>query len=151
MKTPAAALFTVLSFLVVSGCSQEDKPTMDQVEPALKSYLIAEKRKSCGGSITVDRLSVTRIGDFESKLDGWPVYATFVVACAEGENTSTWQNDDTSAAAFASVVRKKLSGEYECFMPAQFQQTQNAMQKQMDALPPDMTQAPQPKTPAVGR
>jgi hypothetical protein len=151
MKTPGGILFAVLSFLIVSGCSQDERPTTDQVEPLLRTYLIAEKRKSCGGSITVDRVTITRIGDFESKLDGWPVYATFGVTCAEGDNTSVWQNEDTSATAFASVVRKKQSGEYECFMPAQFQQSQNAMQKQMDVLPQDLTTPQQPKVPAVGR
>ena len=151
MKHPCGMLFAVLSFLVVSGCSEDDKPTTDQVDPLLRTYLIAEKRKSCGGSIAVDRLTITKIGDFDSKLDGFPVYATFGVSCTEGYNTSTWQNDDTSAAAFASVVRKKMSGEYECFMPAQFRQSQNAMQKQIEALPQDLMQPQQPKMPAVGR
>ncbi len=151
MKAPGAILFALLSFLIVSGCSEDNKPTTDEVEPALKSYLIAEKRKTCGGSINVDRLSITKIGDFESKLDGWPVYATFGVTCVEGDNPSTWQNDDSLSTNWVSVVRKKMSGEYECFMPKQFQEGQNAMQKQMDALPQDLMQTQQPKPPAVGR
>jgi hypothetical protein len=134
-----------LGVLVISGCSGNDKPTVEQVEPALKTYLVLEKAKTCNGTVTVDRVSILKIGDFETKLDGYPVYATFGVVCSEG---SVWTSDDTSTATFTTVVRKKMSGEFECFMPEAFQQRKNAMQRQIDALPQDLmrTDAPKPIT-----
>lgn len=136
-------LAITLGILVFSGCSEDDKPSVEQVEPALKTFLVLEKAKTCGGTITVDRISIHKIGEFESKLDGYPVYATFGVTCSEG---SPWISDDTSTAKFTAVVRKKTSGELECFMPEQFQERRNAMERQTDAVPQDMmkTDAPKP-------
>jgi hypothetical protein len=127
-----------LGLIVLSGCSQDEKPTAQQVEPSLRAYLIGEKARNCGGRVTVDRLSITNIGDYDDKMGGWPIYATFGVTCVEGSNFSTWNSDDTSSTSMASVVRKKLSGEYECFMPEIFREKENQMQKQMDLLPTDV-------------
>lgn len=132
-------MLVVFGFVLISGCSQDEKPTLQQAEPVLRAYLIGEKARSCGGgTVTVDRLSVTKVGEYEDKMGGWPVYATFGVTCVDGSNFSTWNNDDTSANAFASVIRKKLSGEYECFMPEIYRERESQMQKQMDALPTDL-------------
>ena len=145
MNTTYRLLVLTLGLLIISGCSEDNKPTADQVEPALKMYLVLEKAKTCGGTVSVDRVSINKIGDFESKLDGYPVYATFGVSCSDGSNSSSWVNDDTSTATFTTVVRKKMSGEYECFMPESFQQKQNAMQRQTDALPQDLMKTDVPK------
>ena len=142
MNTSYRLLALTLGFLFISGCSDDEKPTVEQVEPALKTFLVMEKAKTCGGTVTVDRVSVNKIGDFESKLDGYPVYATFGVTCSEG---STWISDDTSTANFTTVVRKKSSGEFECFMPEQFQQRRNAMERQTDVVPQDMLKPDAPK------
>jgi hypothetical protein len=137
----------VLAFglLIVGGCSEDDKPSVEQVEPALKTYLVLEKAKTCGGTVAVDWVSIHKIGDYESNLVGYPVYATFGVTCSEG---SPWVSNDTSTANFTTVVRKKMSGEFECFMPEHFQQRRNAMERQTDALPQDLlkTDAPKPIT-----
>jgi hypothetical protein len=152
MNNTYRLLFLALSLLIVGGCSEDEKPNIEQVEPALKTYLVMEKAKTCGGTVSVDRVSINKIGDFESKLDGYPVYATFAVICVESSNSSSWISDDTSTAEFTTVVRKKSSGEFECFMPEAFQQRRNAMERQTDVLPPDImkTDAPKPIT-APGR
>jgi hypothetical protein len=142
MNTGYRFFVLTLVLLILSGCSDDDKPTVEQVEPALKVYLVIEKAKTCGGTITVDRVSINKIGDFETKLDGYPVYATFGVKCSEG---SSWISDDTSTATFTTVVRKKTSGEFECFMPEQFQQRRNAMERQTDAVPQEMMKPEAPK------
>jgi len=93
-------------------------------------------------------VTILKIGEFESKLDGFPVYATFGVTCSEASGSSPWVSDDTTMSKFTAVVRKKTSGEFECFMPEQFQERRNAMERQTDVLPPDMmkTDAPKPIT-----
>lgn len=140
MKSIFAALLAVLGLMMI-GCS-EDIPSTDQVEPALRTYLIAEKAKSCNGSVTVDRVSINKVGQFDSKLDGFPVYATFGVQCSEG---TVWRNDDTSTTSTTIVVRKKISGEYECFTPEIFRQRQNDMQKATNNVPDDMMKGDVPK------
>ena len=150
MKTISLLLLGVLG-LFIGGCSQDEKPSVDDVIPALKTYLIMEKAKSCGGTVSVDRISILKIGDFESKLDGFPVYATFGVTCQESSNFSTWNSDDTSTVKFTAVVRKKMSGEFECFMPDLFKERQNAMERQQEALPSDMMKTETPKPVGVGR
>ncbi len=148
MNSSYRNLVLALGILIVGGCSSDDKPTVDQVEPALKTFLVMEKAKTCGGTVSVDRVSINKIGEFESKLDGYPVYATFGVTCSDG---TLWASDDTSTANFTTVVRKKSSGEIECFMPEQFQQRRNAMERQTDAVPQDMLKPDAPKPIGVPR
>ena len=145
MKTVSRFLFLSLSLFLVA-CSDDDKPNVEQVEPALKTFLVLEKARTCGGTVTVDRVSIFKIGDYDGKLDGYPVYATFGVTCAEISGNSTWSSDDSSMAKFTAVVRKKTSGEFECFMPDAFKEQRNALQRQTDQVPDDLlkTDAPKP-------
>jgi hypothetical protein len=70
------------------------------------------------------------------------VYAMFAVTCVEGTSFNSWTNDDTSSTKWASIVREKGSGGYECYIPELFRVRENDLGKQMDRLPTDMT----PKT-----
>ena len=130
----------VLALLI--GCSDKVKPSIAETEPGLRVYLIGEKAKACGGTVNVDQLTITRIGEYEDKYGGWPVYALFAITCVEGSNFSTWTNEDTSSTNWASIVRQKMSGGYECYVPELFRQRGNELNRQMDRLPTDMT----PKT-----
>ena len=130
----------ILALLI--GCSDKVKPSIAETEPGLRTYLIGEKAKSCGGTVSIDQLTITRIGEYEDKYTGWPVYATFAITCVEGSSFSTWTNEDTSSANWASIVRQKMSGGYECYVPEVFRQRENELGRQMDRLPTDMT----PKT-----
>ena len=152
MNTTYRLIVLTLGLFIVGGCSQDEMPTVEQVEPALKTYLVMEKAKTCGGTVSVDRVSINKIGEYDTKLAGYPVYATFAVICADGSNTSSWISDDTSTATFTTLVQKKSTGEFVCFMPEGFQQRRNAMERQTDALPQDImkTDAPKPIT-APGR
>jgi hypothetical protein len=135
VRIAAACLFTSL----LIGCSEKTKPSIAETEPLLKTYLIGVKAKSCGGTVSVDQLTITRIGDYEDKYGGWPVYALFAVTCVEGSGFSSWTNDDTSSAKWASIVREKQSGGYECYIPELFRERDNELSRQMDRLPTDMT------------
>lgn len=128
----AATLFVIL--FVVAGCSEETKPTPDDVQPALKAYLMAEKAKTCQGRVEVQRLTVTNVGDLDGQWGGWPVYATFSVTCYEGGNSSTWESNDPSDKAMAALVRKNAAGDYECFIPDMFRAAQEQIKKEMEKM-----------------
>jgi hypothetical protein len=127
---------SILSLLLagVVGCSNDAKPAPVEVEPALKTYLIAEKARTCGGIVTIERLSVTEVKDFDKQWGGWPVYATFSVTCIEGGNRTTCESNDPSDKAMASLVRKNAAGDYECFMPDVFRSAQEQMKKQLENM-----------------
>jgi hypothetical protein len=135
-------LAACLIMVIIIGCSEKVKPSIAETEPGVRAYLLGEKRKSCGGTVTVDQLTVMRIGDYEDKYTGWPVYATFSVACVEGSSFSNWSNQDTSSAHWVTIVRQKMDGGYECYVPEIFQERDNSLSREMDRLPTDMT----PKT-----
>lgn len=126
MHSFVRSLVLALSLLAFAGCSGDERPTAEEVEPALKTYLIAHKAKTCNGTVTLDRMSIQRIGDFDKQLGGWPVYATFSVTCKEGSNSTTWNSDDPSSKAMASLARKTVSGDIECFMPRGFRTWRNS-------------------------
>jgi hypothetical protein len=135
-------LLSGLVLTLLTGCSDRVKPSISETEPGLRTYLITEKGKSCGGTVNIDQLTITKIGEYEDKYGGWPVYATFAVACVEGSSFSSWTNEDTSSTKWISIVRQKMSGGYECYVPELFRERENELGRQMDRLPTDMT----PKT-----
>ena len=119
---------------VFAESSNDAKPTSDEVEPALKAYLMSEKAKTGGGTATVDRLSLTDVGDFDKQWRGWPVYATFSVTCCEGGNRTTWESNDPSDKAMTGLVRKNAAGDNEYFIPDMFRVAQEGMQKQIEYM-----------------
>jgi hypothetical protein len=122
---------TVLASLLV-GCSGDSNPGADEVEHALKSYLLAEKAKTCGGRVELERLRVIEVGEFDKQWGGWPAYATFTLTCYDGGNRTTWNSNDGSKKVITAFVRKTASGEYECFIPDTFREAQEQLKKQMD-------------------
>jgi hypothetical protein len=134
----AASLILVL----IAGCSDKVKPGIAESEPGVRAYLLSEKQRTCAGTVTVDQLTITKIGDYEDKYNGWPVYAIFSVACVETSSFSNWTNDDTSSTHWVTIMRQKMDGGYECYIPEQFRERDNGLSREMDRLPTDMT----PKT-----
>ena len=86
------------------------------------------------GKVEVERLNVTRVGEFDKQWGGWPVYATFAVTCFDGGNRSTWESNDPSDKVMTSLVRKNALGDYECFMPDMFRDAQEQLKKQMENM-----------------
>ncbi|MCX6144090.1 MAG: hypothetical protein NTZ35_12825 [Ignavibacteriales bacterium] len=127
---------TIVCMLLVAfaACSSDTKPTMDEVEPALKTYLLAEKARTCNGKVEVERLTVTGVGEFDKQWGGWPVYATFAVTCFDGGNRTTWESNDPSEKVMTSLVRKNAAGDYECFIPDMFRDAQEQMKKQLENM-----------------
>jgi len=127
-------------FLFLAGCQKDGggaKPSITEVTPALSGYLASEEAASGAGSVTVDQLSVTSVGDFNKDMGGWPVFAaSYTVTRRQGVTTvhTTWTPPDAkTAVAFA---RRTGNGAIECFTPAIFQKAQkdlnSAMQKAID-------------------
>jgi hypothetical protein len=123
-----------LLLAVFGGCAGDTKPSTEEVEPALKAYLMAEKAKTCSGRVEVERLAITDVGDFDKRWGGWPVYATFSVTCYDGGNRSTWNSNDPSEKVMASLVRKNTAGEYECFLPDTFRAAEEQLKKQLESM-----------------
>jgi hypothetical protein len=119
------ALFIILTacFLGIiafsfTGCSLGSKPSIEEVKGPVETYL--KNQKKCSGRVTVDKLIIQKIGDYDDDLDGWPVYAIFAVTCQEPNLKETWRGDEKSE-AMTAVVRKKIGG-YEAFMPKIFEE-----------------------------
>jgi hypothetical protein len=140
-------IFMGIMVMALTGCQKSGvgpKPSTAEVEPALKTFLIAtESAKevslgSGGVKVEVDQLSVTSVGDFSKEMGGWPVYTSaFVVTRHQGVTTVKEKHLASSTAAEA-FVRRTANGTIECFMPEVFQQgekdTNTAMQKALDNI-----------------
>jgi hypothetical protein len=132
MTLRTATLCLLIGMFV--GCSNDTKPTTDEVEPALKAYLLAEKARTCKGKVEVERLTVTDVGDFDKQWGGWPVFATFSVTCYEAGNRSTWESNDPKDKVMTALVRKNAVGEYECFIPDMFRAAQEQVKKELENM-----------------
>ena len=124
--------------LVVAGhgCGRSagsPPPLEGDVKPALESYLIAEHQKRCTGKVSLDHLSVTRVGDYDQVMGGYPVFAGFSTTCQSGGNRETFNGEGSSNAA-AAYVRKSISGAWEAYMPDIFRQGQAQASKQVEEM-----------------
>ena len=119
------------------------KPSIAEVEPALKAYL--ETEASGSGSATVSQLSVTRVGDFVKEIGGWPVYGSYTMTTEQYSQiqgapavTTASQSVDPNDNSAIGFVRRTATGAVECFMPELFQNAEkemnSAMQKAVDNI-----------------
>lgn len=128
------AAATVLASLFMS-CSGDSNPGTEDVEHAVKSYLLAEKAKSCGGRVELERLNVLAVGDFDKQWGGWPVYTTFSITCYDGGSRTTWKTSDGSDKVITAFARKTPSGEFECFIPDKFREAHEQLRQQLENMP----------------
>lgn len=122
--------------LVGYGCRSSaggPPPLEGDVKPALESYLIAEHQKRCAGTVTLDHLSVTRVGEYQQAMGGYPVFAAFSTTCQSSGNSETFNGEDSSNAA-AAYVRKSISGAWEAHTPDVFRQGQAQSSKQIEEM-----------------
>ena len=127
MKKKICVLTFVLLFINSLVFAQgakafQRKPTIHEVEPVLKAYLVATQEGNCPGGVTVEELSSIRIGDYDNTLGGWPVYSKNKVICRSGKSTFTYDNTKHSANTITAVVRRTNLGKVECFTPEIFKQ-----------------------------
>ena len=117
-KTILFVLSIIVLLLSTQGCGGSGaKPSNEQVKKPIKTYL--KKQHKCSGDITVDKLIITKVGDYDKNFEGWPVYAIFDVNCQEGGISTTWKGDGSDK-AMTAVIRRGLGG-YEAFMPKIFE------------------------------
>ncbi|MCK5083242.1 MAG: hypothetical protein KAR31_10080 [Candidatus Omnitrophica bacterium] len=93
------------------------KPAVRAVESAVRDYLVGEDGKECSVRATVKRLKITRIGDFNRELKGWPVYSDFKVTCREPGFTSSWVSGDKPDKGMTCVAQRIKSGKLVCGAP----------------------------------
>ena len=108
------------------------KPSIAEVEPALKAYLAAQKTGS--GSVTVSQLSVTGVGDFSKEMKGWPVYGnSYTIKRQQGAYTvtTTWHPSGSNGNVAIAYARRTANGTIECFTPEIFQNAEKEMNDTM--------------------
>ena len=123
--------------LCVAACGDSGggkPPSVDDVTPAIRAYLVAEHQRDCLGSLRLDTLTVTEVGGYEKSMGGYPVYARFATTCQQGRNSSTFNGLDPKSRAAAGYVRKTAGGSWEGYMPEVFRQGQLRAKQQLEQL-----------------
>ena len=113
--------------------SSTTPPSEAEAKSALASYVVAQQQSGCRGSVTLDRLSVTRVGSYERNVGGYPVFAAFSITCRHGNTTET-MNINGSTAAATAYMRKSSFGAWEAYTPEILRQGQAQMDRQMDEM-----------------
>jgi hypothetical protein len=116
-------------------------PSVRQIEPLLRDYLVSEASRSCSGTMTLERLDDVSIGDFSTQMGGWPVYAAHVETCRQGGDSTTFDGSKDAERKVASAfARRSAAGGVELYTPAFFQNAQRDMQqtfqKALDSIQP---------------
>jgi hypothetical protein len=132
MKYFLVIVALVLIFLGYRHFSSGAKPSADDVEPLLNTYLVTDKKGTC----TVTHLSDISIGDFSEQFEGWAVYASTEVTCHDGNTTGTYNGLDHAKERVAEAfARRTVTGAVELFIPQLFKdaerQINEDVQRQM--------------------
>jgi hypothetical protein len=130
------AMSCVALVLCLAGCgdgTQGTPPSEAEAKSALTSFLVAEQQAHCRGSVTLNHLSVTRIGRYEGNMGGYPVFAAFSTTCRHGGSSETVNGTGQTNAA-AAYMRKSSSGAWEAYMPEIFRQAQMRADRQMEEM-----------------
>ena len=130
-------MFCAGLLLCLCGCGDPTSatpPSETEAKSALASYLVAGSQKHCQGSTTLDRLSGTRVGNYEKSMGGYPIFlAAFTITCRHGNSTETI-NGLGSAKAATAYLRKTSFGAWEAYTPEVFRQAQAQVNQQMDEM-----------------
>lgn len=152
-----AVVKTVLSVPVVKGETSAEpvvsaqtlpprpssgKPRPDEIEPLLREYLTGDlEEKDCPDGLTIEGLTIVKVGDYDGAMGGWPVYADSKVRCDSGKLHTTFDSSKNPQAV-SVFVRRDKEGNLECFMPefaekamADFNRAINKMADSMDTHP----------------
>lgn len=133
----ALEMLCVGLLLSLCGCgdgTSTQAPSAAEAKSALASYLVAEHQSRCQGRVTLDHLSVTRVGGFESNMGGYPIFAAYSTTCRHGASSET-VNGMGQADAAAAYMRRPARGGWEAYMPDIFRRAQLQLDRQIqDAL-----------------
>jgi hypothetical protein len=108
-------------------------PTVPEVEPVLRSYLVGQ----CDGDSEISQLDSIRVGQYSSPLGGWPVYANHVETCATSNSNGTMRSTydgghDGDRNVAVAMVRRTATGHLEMFTPAYVQAAGRDMRHMLD-------------------
>ena len=115
-------------------------PSVNQVEPLLKDYLMSGDSGNCSGAMTLEQLDEVSVGEFSSQFGGWPVYANHRETCHQGSSSMTYDGSkDVERHVAAVFVRRTATGSLEAYIPSLFsdaqKQMQQTFQKALDNMP----------------
>lgn len=116
-------IIILAAFYFTKGFSFNSEPTLAEVVPALRSYLMERTQKDCDGNVEVTVLTDVSIGKFEKTfgnepLNGWPVYASHQEVCDESGKKFTYNGlNNSKDKVVTGWVRKNSLGRVEFFTP----------------------------------
>ena len=109
------------------------KPSVKDVEPVLRNFLISLHQKDCPDGLSAQALAIRKIGDYDGTLGGWPVYADYEVRCDSGIRHITL-DQPKNLDAVTAYVRRNGAGALECFVPEIFGQAMDGLKKAMNKM-----------------
>lgn len=124
-------LSAVLGIVVFSGGSfgffgaaGGPPPAPEEVRATVEQYLIAQKKRNCAGTVTLDSLTISRVGEFDSggqlSINAFPVYGDFAVTCREGRSRMTWNGRDDGRTVIVWVRKSTFGAGYDSYVPSFF-------------------------------
>ncbi|MDD4953833.1 MAG: hypothetical protein PHG40_02880 [Candidatus Omnitrophica bacterium] len=134
-------LVLLLSFTYAYCQTPQTEPSAQEVKSVLKNYLTSSGVMECDGYITLEHLSNIRLGGYDQKLGGWPVYAKHKQTCHSGKSKMTYDNTGDYKEAIAAVVRRNPSGDLECFTPQIFKEAAQDLNKALERAGAELEEA----------
>jgi hypothetical protein len=136
MRTARRALrgLTVvpLAALLV-GCGMFDQPSTVDAAEAIEAFLADEYRSACNGAVDVQRVAVSRVGEYRGDYDGFPVYGAVQVACADGSGLSPLGHRASREDFIAVVKRAPLRG-LTAFLPDRLRAERQRHDERVEAV-----------------
>jgi hypothetical protein len=126
------AAAVAVALLGLSACKPA-APKAAELRDPVAAYLLAYKKRSCAGEVSLERLEIRRVGAWEKSAGGgFPVYADFAVTCREARLTSTFTSADGAQTGAATCWANRRGSAWNCAMPAVFAEAEAEMKRQLD-------------------
>jgi hypothetical protein len=133
MKISFWTLTSAVAATGLGACGKATPKVSDMQEP-VTAYLIAYKKSTCSGQVTLDKLEIKNVGAYQENFGGFPVYANFAVTCRDGGVKSTFKSSDADTMRVATCSARKVAGAWECIMPAFFAEGERELKRKMEEM-----------------
>jgi hypothetical protein len=115
------------------GCGMFEKPSPVDAAQAIEEFLAEEYRPGCNGAVDVQRVAVSRVGEYRGDYDGFPVYGAVQVACADGAGLSPLGHRASREDFIAVVKRAPLRG-LTAFLPDRLRAERQRHDERVEAV-----------------
>ncbi len=130
---PLRAVPIAVLAMLLTGCGMFDKPSTVDAAEAIEAFLVDEYRSACNGAVDVQRVAVSRVGDYRGDYDGFPVYGAVQVACADGSGLSPLGHRASREDFIAVVMRAPLRG-LTAFLPDRLRAERQRHDERVEAI-----------------